>query len=35
MKWVKIIPQGQEQYGVLDGDTIHLTNHTWGDILVW
>jgi 2-keto-4-pentenoate hydratase/2-oxohepta-3-ene-1,7-dioic acid hydratase in catechol pathway len=33
MKWVKINHEGREKYGVLEGDSIHLTNHTWDDIL--
>lgn len=33
MKWVKINHEGHEKFGVLEGDTIHLTNHTWDDIL--
>jgi len=33
MKWVKINHEGHEKYGVLENDTILLTNHTWDDIL--
>jgi len=33
MKWLKINHKGQEVYGVLEGDTIHLSKHTWDDIL--
>jgi len=33
MKWIKISDNGQERYGVIEGATIQLTNHTWEDIL--
>ena len=33
MKWIKIINEGQESYGVLEGDSIHLSTHNWDDIL--
>lgn len=33
MKWVKTNHEGQDKYGVLEGGTIHLTAHTWEDIL--
>ncbi len=33
MKWVKINYESRDKFGVLEGDTIHLTNHTWDDIL--
>ena len=33
MKWVKINHHGQERYGFLEGEIIHLTNHAWDDVL--
>lgn len=33
MKWAKITHHRKEQYGVIEGATIHLTNHTWSDVL--
>ncbi|MCP5096690.1 MAG: hypothetical protein GY943_14150, partial [Chloroflexi bacterium] len=33
MKWVKINHNNQATYGILNGTTIKLTNHSWQDIL--
>ena len=33
MKWVKVNHQGQPTYGILNGEKISLTSHTWHDIL--
>jgi len=33
MKWVKIKHNSQEKYGVIEGSTIQLTNHTWKDVV--
>lgn len=33
MKWIKTNRKGQENYGVLEGETIQLTTHTWEDVL--
>jgi len=33
MRWVRFNHQGRPAYGLLDGETIHLTNHSWADVL--
>ena len=33
MKWVKFEDQGGASYGVLDGETIHVTGNSWADIV--
>ncbi len=33
MKWVKFEVDGKESYGVLDGETIQVTNNKWDDIV--
>ena len=33
MKWVKFEVDGKQSYGILDGETIQVTENGWDDIV--